>query len=89
MDENGSLLTLECFERKYRVISDFLEYGVVCLKINKFLELRERPLYSIENPTDCMLNVILRKDTKGVSSIYGMLLSKTYSVIEIACTKLE
>ena len=54
LDANGSLLTLECFERKYGLISNFLEYGVVCLKINKFLELRERPLYSIESPIDCM-----------------------------------
>ena len=55
------------------------------IKINEFLKLREKPLYSAEKPTDCMLNVILSKDTKGVSSIYGMLLGKNVSITEKAC----
>ena len=32
LDANGSLLTLKCFERKYGLVSIFLDYGVVCLK---------------------------------------------------------
>ena len=87
LDLDGGLLTLEKFEQKYHLRSNLLEFGVVCQKINKFLQFRERPPYSIENPTDCLLNVVLRKDTKGVSTIYSLLLNKNTSIIENACAK--
>ena len=87
LDSDGGLLTLVEFEQKYQIRSNFLEFGIVCQKIKKFLQLRERPTYSMENPTDCFLNVVLRKDTTGVSTIYSLLLNKNPSIIDKACAK--
>ena len=41
----------------------------------------------MENPADCLLNVVLRKDKKGVSTIYSLLLNKNPSIVNKACTK--
>ena len=87
LDSDGTLLTLGEFEHKYQIRSNFLEFGSVCQKINRFLQLRERPIYSMENPADCLLNVVLRKDKKGVSTIYSLLLNKNPSIVNKACTK--
>ena len=92
LDSDGILLTIEKFEQKYQLRSNFLEFGIVCQKINKFLQFRERPTYSMENPADCLLNVVLRKDTKGVCTIYSLLLNKNPSIIDKVpngMTKLE
>ena len=87
LDSDGGLLTLVEFEQKYQIRSNFLEFGIVCQTIKKFLQFRERPTYSIENPADCFLNVVLRKDTKGVSTIYSLLLNKNPSIIDKVCAK--
>ena len=57
------------------------------MKINAFLQPRESPLYSHSTPNNCILDVILQKDSKGVSTIYKMLLSKNNSIIENAVSK--
>ena len=79
------MLTLEDFGKKSQVKSNFLEYGVICRKIKKFLYLKEKPLFSHANPSNCLLNVIMQKDAKGVSTIYSMLLGMNNS-IKKACT---
>ena len=85
LESNGKMLNLEDFEKIFQLKSNFLEYGVVCRKIKSFLDLKEKPLLSHANPNNCLLNVILQKDTKGVSTLYRLLLSKNNSIIEKAC----
>ena len=87
LQDNGKILSQSDFEKKFQLRTNFLEYGAVSMKINTFLQSRETPLHNHIIPNNCMLNVILQKDTKGVSTIYKMLLGKNNSIIENACTK--
>ena len=75
------------FEQKFQIQTNFLEYGAVVMKVKAFLQSREIPLYSHTTPNNCLLNIILHKDIKGVSTIYKLLLSKNNSIIENACSK--
>ena len=84
---DGKFLTQIEFETKFNLQTNFLEYGAVLMKIKAFLQMRETPLYSHSAPNNCLLNVILQKDTKGVSTIYKLLLGKNTSIVENACFK--
>ena len=53
------------------------QYGAVLMKVKAFLQSRETPLFSHSTPNNCLLNVILQKDIKGVSTIY---ISDIYSL---------
>ena len=87
LQTNGKILSQIDFEQKFQLKTNFLEYGAVTMKINAFLQSRESPLYSYSTPNNCIMNVILQKDSKGVSTIYKMLLSKNNSIIENAVYK--
>ena len=77
------------FEQKFQLRTSFLEYGALTMKLKSFLQFRESPLHSHSIPNNCLLNVILQKDTKGVSTIYKLLLGKNNSLIEKACLNLN
>ena len=87
LQTNGKILSQIDFEQKFQLKTNFLEYGAVTMKINAFLQSRETPLHSHNTPNNCILNVILQKDSKGVSTIYKLLLSKNNSIIENAVSK--
>ena len=72
------------FERKHQRKSNFLEHGIICRKVRDFLEWKEKPNFNHVNPNYCMLNIIFQKDTKGVPTIYRLLLGKYNSIIEKA-----
>ena len=57
------------------------------MKVKAFLQSRKKPLFSHSTTNNCLLNIILHKDIKGVSTIYKLLLSKNNSIIENACSK--
>ena len=87
MQTDGKFLSQLEFEQKFHLKTNFLEYGVVTAKINSFMQSRETPLHIHSSPSNCLLNVILQKDSKGVSTIYKMLLSNNNSIIENAVSK--
>ena len=87
LQTDGTLLSQSEFEQKFHLKTNFLEYGAVLTKINSFMQTREVPLHIHSSPSNCMLNVILQKDSKGVSTIYKMLLSNNNSIIENAVFK--
>ena len=87
LQADGKFLTQVEFENKFQIQTNFLEYGAVLMKVRTFLQSRETPLFSHSTPTNCLLNIILHKDIKGVSTIYKLLLSKNNSIIEKVCTK--
>ena len=87
LQAHGKFLTQNDFEQKSRVKTNFLEYGAVVMKVKAFLQSRETPLFSHPTPNNCLLNIILQKDIKGVSTIYKLLLSKNNSIIENVCSK--
>ena len=70
LQADGKFLTQVDFETKFHVHTNFLEYGAVLMKVKAFLQSRETPLFSHSTPNNCLLNVILQKDIKGVSTIY-------------------
>ena len=87
LQANGKFLTQIDFETKFQLQTNVLEYGAVLMKVKAFLQSRETALFSHSTPNNCLLNVILQKDIKGVSTIYKLLLSKNNSIIENACLK--
>ena len=81
----GNQTQTTCRLRSNQLRSNFLEYGAVAMTVKAFLHMRETPLFSHSIPTNCLLNVILQKDTKRVSTIYKLLLNRNNSIIEKAC----
>ena len=82
-------MVLREFDNTYNVKTNFLEYGIVCKKVKEFLEWRDKPDFNHVAPNNCMLNIVLSLDTKGVSNIYNMLVVNNRSIIEKACDNLN
>ena len=63
LEPKSKPMSLENFESKYKLKSNFLEYGTFSKIIRDFLEWKEKPYFNYVDPTNCMLNIILQKDT--------------------------
>ena len=53
----------------YNIYTNF-EYGSITAKIKIHLERKEKTLTNPASPTNCLLNSLLNRDTKGVSNLY-------------------
>ena len=73
--------SLQDFEKKYSLKTNFLEYGSFCMVIKEYLGLIDLPLYSPFDPVDSYLNILLSLDKKGVSNIYKIMLGKNRNIL--------
>ena len=87
LNENGQIYSLEDFQDKYNLTSNFLEYGGFAMTIKFFLDNREKPSVNVAKPTNCLLNIILCRDTKGVSQLYKSLIGKQSDILQKICQK--
>ena len=61
--------------------------GVCVSKLKKFLNFKDFPMCKSALPRNSYLNIILNKDTKGVSNLYRDLHGRNYYIIEKVCDK--
>ena len=87
LNENCLSLSLEEFQEKYGISSNFLEYGGFTLTLKLFLDVREKPSFNVTRPANCLLNSILCRDLKGVSRLYKSLLGKRNDITTNICQK--
>ena len=87
LNEKGQIYSLEDFQNRYQLSSNFLEYGGFAMTIKFFLDNREKPSINVAKPSNCLLNVILCRDTKGVSQLYKSLIGKQSDILQNICLK--
>ena len=85
--DNCKILSLEEFQNKYDISSNFLEYGGFAVTIKLFLDNREKHSFNVTRPVNCLLNNILLRGTKGVSNLYRALCQTYNSIINHVCLK--
>ena len=87
LNEHNEFISLEDFQSKFGLKTNFLEYGGFILTIQLFMDTKEKSEYNLIRPTNCLINIILGKDKKGVSNLYKCLQEKNVSIIAGICTK--
>ena len=70
LDDECSLMSSDDFQDIYNIKTNFLEYGGLMLTLKNFLDNQELPEHRPNRPTNSPINIILNKDTKGVSNLY-------------------
>ena len=88
LNEKGQIYSLEDFQNKYHLYSNFLEYGGFAMTIKYFLDNREKPSTNVSKPSNCLLNILLCRDTKRVSQLYKSLIGKQSDILQNICLKL-
>ena len=81
LNVNCQIFSLEDFQNRYHVSSNFLEYGGFAVTIKLFLDNREKPSFNVTRPANCLMNSILFRDTKGVSHLYKALPGKHNDIV--------
>ena len=71
----------------FHIKTNFLEYGSFCIKIKSFLKYKDFPMYKTSPPRNSYLNIIVHKDTKGVSNLYRSLHVSHYNIVEENCNQ--
>ena len=57
------------------------------MTIKLFLDNREKPRFNVSKPSNCLLNIILCRDIKGVSQLYKYLKGKQSDILQNICLK--
>ena len=87
LSEHNEFISLEDFQLKFGLKTNFLEYGGFILTIKLYMDTKEKSEYNLIRPTNCLINTILSKDKKGVSNLYRCLHEKNGSIIAGICAK--
>ena len=87
LDRNRCTMSLTEFQNTYNLKTNFLEYGVFCLKINKYISWMDIAEGTTVYPCISYLNVLLSRDRKVVSHTYKQLMGKNENIISNACEK--
>ena len=81
LTSNQGTMSQEEFEDYYQRKTNFLEYGRVKIMVKEFLSDKEMPLYNEINHQNCMINMIVSLDRKGVSNMYNGIHGRTFPSI--------
>ena len=87
VDTYGRPMELTQFQNTFKIKSNFLEFGKVCILLKKFLRFKEFPENSSPLPSNSYLNIIVNMDKKGVSNLYKTLNGRHFEHVEEACDK--
>ena len=87
LDEHNDFLSLEVFQERYEVRTNFLEYGGFILTIKLYLDNKEKTQHNLMRPTNCLISSILSKDSKGVSNLYKYMHTENNKMIANVCIK--
>ena len=85
LNEKGQIYSLEDFQNRYQLSSNFLEYGGFAMTIKFFLDYREKPSVNVAKPSNCLLNIILCRYSKGVSQLCKSLIGKQTDILQNIC----
>ena len=85
VDSFGRPMELQEFQDSFHIKTNL--YGSVCIKIKSFLKYKDFPMYKTSPPRNSYLNIIVHKDTKGVSNLYRNLHGRHYTIVEDNCNK--
>ena len=87
LNDRCQFFSLEEFQSRYNLNTNFLEYGGFVLTLKLFLDNSEKPSINVTRPQNCLLNTILCRDSKGVSLLYKTLISKRGDILQNICQK--
>ena len=87
LNDRCQFFSLEEFQSRYNLNTNFLEYGGFVLTLKLFLDNSEKPSINVTRPQNCLLNTILCRDLKGVSLLYKTLISKRGDILQNICQK--
>ena len=86
IDDNCMFLSLNKFQSVFNIKTNFLEYGGFILSLKNFLDNNDIPNFKPVRPTNCIINVIVCSDAKGVSNLYRSMYVKNSNIIQNICT---
>ena len=88
LDDNCVFLSLETFQIMFNIKTNFLEYGGLLRSIRNYIDNHDIPNFKPIRPTNCLINVILSSDAKGVSNLYrSMYVKNNNNIVNNICTK--
>ena len=87
LTENCRIMSIENFQEIFNIRTNFLEYGDFILTIKNFMDNLEKPTENLTRPVKSLLNIVLNKDTSGVSNLYKSIHRKNYTIIPNICSK--
>ena len=80
-------LSMEEFTTKYGVKTNFLEYNKIVLRIKKFLEWMDKPLYCETLPRNSTINILVNLNKKGCSRLYSKIKDSNDHILHNIATK--
>ena len=87
--DDDTYLSLDEFQEKYKIKTNFLEYSGLILTIKLFLDNREKPQYNLVRQTICLINTSLSRYEMGLSSFYKCIHDKEDNIMINICNKWE
>ena len=87
LTENCRIMSIENFQETFNINTNFLEYGGFILTMKNFMDNLEKPTENLTRPVNSLLNIVLNKDTSGVSNLYKSIHRKNSTIIPNICSK--
>ena len=87
IDDNCMFLPIDKFQSVFNIKTNFLEYGGFILSLKNFIDNNDIPKFRPVRPTNCIINVIVCSDAKGVSNLYRSMYVRNSNIIHNICTK--
>ena len=80
-------MSIENLQEIFNINTNFLEYGGFILTIKNYMDNLEKPTENLTRPVNSLLNIVLNKDTSGVSNLYKSIHLENSTIIPNICSK--